>query len=123
MKLTVACVDFAPPELQEQVPFAFKVLRMIPGPDRPDYWLGELDQPLRWVSNNQERRVEHLVVCARLHGTQIGPLVQRIAIGIAYVTDRTQLDDASVSFDKCEYVAIGIASDAGGGMARPLQEG
>ena len=120
MKLTVTSVDYNPPELNEQVPFSFKLLRMIPGPDRPDYWLGLLDRPLSWIDGNQERVVKHVIVCARWQGTQIGALVQNLPVGVAYVTDATQVDDPSVSFDKCRYIAIGIAHETEG---RPAPQG
>jgi len=111
MKLTVTSVDYNPPELNEQVPFSLTLLRMIPGPDRPDYWLGVLDRPLRWIDGNHERVVKNVIVCARWQGTQIGPSFQNLPVGIAYVTDATQVDDPSVSFEKCRYVAIGMAHE------------
>jgi hypothetical protein len=99
---------------------SFKLLRMIPGPDRPDYWLGVLDRPLRWIDGDRERVVKHVIVCARWQGTQIRALVQDLPVGLAYVTDATQVDDPSVSFDKCRYLAIGIAHENEG---RPAPQG
>jgi hypothetical protein len=119
MIVLVSSVDYNPPELNEQVPFRFTLLRMLPGPDRPDYWLGSLDTPIRWLDDDRERFVEHLVVCARWAGTEIGPGFQNLPIGIAYVTDPTQLDDADMRFDKCRYVAIGVASVIGGSATPP----
>ena len=37
MKLTVTMVDYNPPDLNDQVPFSFALVRQIPGPDRPDW--------------------------------------------------------------------------------------
>jgi hypothetical protein len=111
MKLTVTMVDHAPAELDEQVPFTFELLRPIPGPKRSGYWLGALDRPLVRIIDNHERQIDHVVVWARWQGTQIGPGFKNLPIGIAYVTDPTQLDDANVSFEKCEYVAIGTAHE------------
>jgi hypothetical protein len=59
-------------------------------------------------------------VWAPWQGTQIGALVQDLPVGLAYVTDATQVDDPSVSFDKCRYVAIGIAHENEG---RPAPQG
>ena len=108
MKLTVTMVDHAPSELDEQVPFTFALLRPIPGPKRSGYWLGALDHPLVWIVDNHQRQIDHVVVWPRWLGPQIGPGFKN-PIGIAYVTDPTQLDNAAVSFEKCEYVAIGYA--------------
>ncbi len=87
MELTVTSVDYAPPELSEQVPFKIKLLRVLPGGDRPDYWLGELTEPLFWLKDHRRIHIDHVVVCARWQGTQIAPFVQHLPIGIAYVTD------------------------------------
>jgi hypothetical protein len=119
MLIEVSSVDYNPPELTEQVPFSFTLLRMLPGPDRPDYWVGRLEKSIRWIDDNHERLIEHLVVCSRWAGTQIGPGFENLPIGIAYVTDRTQLDDTTVHFDKCRYVAIGVASVIEGGGRPP----
>ena len=55
MRLTITSVDYNPPELTDQTPFSLAIMRRIPGPDRPDYWLGHLDAPLRWLDANFER--------------------------------------------------------------------
>lgn len=111
MELTVTSVDYAPPELNEQVPFRIKLLRLVPGPDRPGYWIGEVVRPLRWISDNHETEVENVVVCARWQGTKIAPFVQNLPIGIAYVTDHSLLGDPGIDFGKCKYVAIGVAHE------------
>ena len=46
MKLTITTVDYAPGELYDQTPIVVKLLRQLPGPDRPDYWLGETERPI-----------------------------------------------------------------------------
>ncbi len=114
MELTVTGVDYAPPELDQQVPFKVKLLRLIPGLDRPDYWLGEVLRPLLWIKNNQRIEITHLILCARWQGTRIEPDVHDLPIGIAYVTDPSQLNDPSVDFEKCAYVAIGFAHETSG---------
>jgi hypothetical protein len=111
VELSVTSVDYAPRELDEQVPFKAKLLRLLPGPDRPDYWLGEVSPPLIWIKNNHRIEVSHMIVCARWQGTRIGPRVRDLPIGMAYVTDPSQLTDEAVHFEKCEYVAIGFAHE------------
>jgi hypothetical protein len=114
MKLTVTSVDYNPPELNEQVPFSFAIVRMLPGPDRPDYWLGKLDEPLRWIDDHNEHWVEYVAVSARWQATKIEPNMSNTPIGIAYVTDPSQIEEPNLSFDKYKYVAIGVANEVQG---------
>jgi hypothetical protein len=127
MELTVTSVDYAPPELDQQVPFKIVSLRMLPGPDRSDYWLGELSAPLFWMRDNHRVPIDHVVVCARWQGTQIAPCVQHLPIGIAYVTDPSQVAADRLDFDKCHYIAIGLAHETSGQEApagpSPIQAG
>jgi hypothetical protein len=108
MQLTVSSVDYAPDELHGQVPFVVTLLRQIPGSDRPDYWLGSVTPPLRWVVDGAEREITHLVVSARWVGDQFVSGVRFLPLNIAYVTDATLLADARLEFAKCAYMAIGV---------------
>jgi hypothetical protein len=123
MKLSISSVDYAPEELYEQTPFIVKLLRQIPGPDRPDYWLGELESPLNWNNENILTEITHLILAARWVGTQIEPFVENLPVGIAYVTDPAQLQEKTVDFGKRNYVAIGIATEIEGGkIPKPLTQ-
>lgn len=117
MQLTIVSVDYAPEELYGQTPLVIDLLREIPGPDRPDYWLGRAVKPIIWLDENIERQITHVIVAARWEGTRIEPHVQNLPIGIAYVTDRDQINDSLVSFDKCKYIAIGFSHETQGGEA------
>jgi len=108
MNLTLIWVDYI--SLEDRLPFTIKLLRQLPGPDRPDYWLGQLDTPVSWTKDGDELTIDHLVVCARWQGTRIEPLARDLPINIAYVTDPSQVEDGSVSFDKTVFVAIGGAN-------------
>lgn len=120
LQITINNVDHAPSELHEQTPFTVTLLKDIPGPDRPDYWLAQLHTPLKWIHHNREHDITHLLLAARWHGTRIEPDISNLPIGIAYVTDLTLLDDATLNFSKCDYVAIGLAHDTTGG--KPIKE-
>lgn len=115
MELTITSVDYAPEELDAQVPLTIKLLREIEGDDRPDYWIGKSALPIRWIKDNQEQQIEYVVLAARWEGTKIGPGVECLPIGIAYVTDNSVLQDSRLDLKKCEYVAIGVACDTSGG--------
>ena len=109
MKVKVTSVDYAPDELYGQTPFTARVLRQLPGPDRPDYLLAELAQPLTWQRDAATVSLTHLVLCARLVGGVIAPGATHLPINIAYVVDTSVLDDATLDFSKCHYIAIGTA--------------
>ena len=115
MQLTITSVDYAPEELDEQIPIVVNLQRQISGNDRPDYWLGEVKSPIRWMNENHELRITHLVLTARWAGTSIEPGVKDLPVGIAYVTDETLLEDEKLDLKKCIYIAIGVLSESGGG--------
>jgi hypothetical protein len=119
MQITITTVDYAPGDLYDQVPFVAELLRELPGPDRPDYWVAELLQPLSWLKDNQTRSVAHIVVAARWAGTSIEAGVGNLPIGIAYVIDPSVLTDKQLDLQKCAYVAIGLASDTTHGRIPP----
>ena len=114
MELTVKIVDYAPPELYEQVPFRIKVRRVLRGPEGPDYYIGELVEPLFWNNNGRRVRVTHVAIAARHLGGQIVPGVHDLAISIAYLSDPTQITAAFLDASKCRYVAIGLAVETTG---------
>ncbi len=108
MRVTITSVDYAPEDLYEQVPLLVDLLRQLPGSDRPDYWLGHLLHPLEWYVDGVEREVTHLVLSTRWVGGQFVTGARHLPIGIAYVKDRSVLEDARLEFSKCAYVAIGV---------------
>jgi hypothetical protein len=108
-------VDSAPEDLYGQIPFTARLLRKVAGPDKPDYWLAELENSLSWVDAGVSRQITHIVVATRYEGQTITEDFTRLIVGVAYVTDPSALSDADLSFAKCRYVAIGemeAASDA-----------
>jgi hypothetical protein len=111
MKINVPSVDYAPTELKGQTPIQLELLKKIPGSGCPDYWLAVAGQPIRWLREGQEARVSHIIISARWQGTQIGPGMNQLPIGIAYVTDSSLLDHSFLDFKKCAYVAIGTADE------------
>ncbi len=106
---TITGADYASEHPHDQTPLRARLIRQIPGTDRADYWLAELDRPVTWRQGDSERRITHLVVGARLEGTAISEDMAGLLIGIAYVTDQSVLEDEALDFGKCRYVAIGTA--------------
>ncbi len=116
MQLTITSVDYAPRELDQQTPIVVDLLKELPGDDRPDYWLGVTTKPIRWISENIEREVSHVILAARCQGSRIEPGAKNLPVGIAYVVDTSLLDDKKLSFAKCVYIAIGVAHESGAGL-------
>jgi hypothetical protein len=113
MDLSLRSVAFKTGDKSDQVPLRVTILRQIAGPDRPDYWLGELQKPFRWISGSdpEEFEIKHLVLATQWEGTSIRVGVTRLPVGIAYVVDPTLLDDRELDLDKIRYVADGVADD------------
>ena len=111
MRFRITSVDYAPPELEAQTPFEAELLREIPGKDRSDYWIAVLDKPLQWLNEGKPTVVTHIIVAARWQGTRIGSGMKQMPIGISYAVDISLLNDPLLDFEKCAYVAIGVATD------------
>ncbi len=111
MRLKVTSLDTGPEGLYAQTPFEAELLRQIPGPDRPDYWLARLPNPIEWETEGRQLKISHLVLAARWSGSQIGAGMRDFPLGIAYVVDPSLLDDDALDFEKCQYVAIGFADE------------
>jgi len=112
MEFRLRSVAFARGDRSEEVPLTVTMLREIPGPDRPDYWLAELKQPLSWVSASEGTfEVSHVVLATQWENTAFREGATRIPVGIAYVTDMSLLEDDALDLDKIRYVATGVADD------------
>jgi hypothetical protein len=111
MRVRITSVDYAPDELYEQTPFEAVLIRELPGPDRPDYWLAALPRPLRRLQGGVETEVTHVVLAARWKGTRIGGGMWGLPVKILYVVEESALSDPILDYGKCEYVAIGAADE------------
>jgi hypothetical protein len=109
MRLTITSVD-GPEQLAANAPLVTDLVRQIPGLDRPDYWIAELQSPLTVVLDNFDRTITHLILAVRWEGTPIASGATHLPLGIAYVTDLSLLNDSELDFRKCHYVAIGVGS-------------
>ena len=94
--------DNAPKDMKKQLPIVCSLLRMIPGIDRPDYWLAKCERPLK----DKKTIINYLIIAPRLVGEQIKKGMGSIGINVAYVIDETLLQDSTLNFDKCKPVAI-----------------
>ena len=111
MKIKISSVDYAPSDLYDQIPFEAEIIRRMPGPDRPDYWLAKLTKPLLWLNNGKHNNITHVILSTRFVGVEMMVGIQDCAFGIAYVVDDSITKDKHLKFRKCEYVAIGVGND------------
>lgn len=100
-------MDNGPENLEKQLPVTIKIIRQIPGPDRPDYWLAECKKPISW----QGKPITHLIVANWLTGHKIQHGMGSVPLCVSYVTDISQLKDKRVDFNKGVYVAICMAKE------------
>jgi len=123
-------LDLGPAELESALPLRADALRVMPGPDRPDYLLARFERPLKYrtpVGFDMTRAdpalrgqdadgdfvvVQGIVVCARFVGQGFRSGMRDLAINIAYVIDNSLANDTQVDFAKLEYVAVGFIDDA-----------
>lgn len=99
--------DFAPEDLESQLPIRITMLRQIPGKDTPNYWIAQSQKPITW----EGQTITHVVVGARFIGTTIKTGVGTIALNVAYVVDESLLKDKVMNLEKCKYVAICMANE------------
>lgn len=112
MELRLRSLDFAKGDRSEEIPLNVTLLYTIPGPDRPDYWLGRLREPFQWVSHSGGSfEVTHLVLATQWESTQMHEGVTSLPVGIAYVIDQSLLQDDELDLEKIRYVATGVADD------------
>ncbi|HEX9391162.1 MAG TPA: hypothetical protein VF928_07605 [Usitatibacteraceae bacterium] len=117
MRLTITSVDHAPEKFHAITPIEVRLIRRLPGPDRPDYWLGEVLKPFEYMVDAGTLVARHFILAARWQGTQIEPKVENLPINIAVVTDDSQLTELCVDFAKSNFVAIGLANEVEGGSS------
>lgn len=130
-------IDVGPDDLPAQLPREGALLRQVPGPDRPDYFLGVLDAPLtyrttldalrengvdpasadpRLIRIEDDGTVELGVfgVCfaARIVGQAPHAGMRDFPVMLAYVVDNSVMRDETIDFSKLVYSAVAFLSDA-----------
>lgn len=99
--------DYAPEDMETQLPITCALVRMIPGSDRTDYWLAKCEKSVIYENEN----VNYLIIASRFVGEKIEKGMGCIVVGVAYVIDETLVQDTELNFDKCRYVAICTAKE------------
>lgn len=109
-----------------RLPLRGELAGVIPGPDRPDYCLVELDEPIDFEPPADFDRdrihqsaidqmvldlddvlpISALVIVARQVGTQVSPTMADLAVNVGYVLDDSLFTDDVLEFDKVHFAAV-----------------
>lgn len=134
-KIVITTIDSGPDDLTRQLPIHARLVRILPGADRPDYSLAIVDEPITFRTTvtalqaagtnvdaadpqmitihsdgTAEVTVFGLVLASRIEGSTIHLSMKDFPVMIAYIIDNTQMQDPAVDFAKCFYAAIGFVS-------------
>ena len=132
--VTVDRVVTGPDDLAVQLPLVARVLRTVPGPDRPDYSLAALRRPLRLRSTVEALRAAGVdlsgtdprtttvlddgAVVSQVYGLVFAPRTAGVVladaahaggtveVATALVLDPSQMTDRSVRLEKIYYAAV-----------------
>lgn len=110
--IEIESIAKGPKELTYQLPVQAKIQKQIPGKDRPDYFLAELETPVFWVDEKQgiNTEVTHLILCTKKKSQSIASDMKDVIVAIAYVINDAVLNEPTLDFKKCKYVATGNAN-------------
>lgn len=138
-RLRIDGIDMGPDDLRPQLPAEARLLRQIPGPDRPDYFFAVLDEALTYrttLADLRERgvdpdaadprlirihddgtvdlRVFGICFAARIAGESPHVGMKDFPVMLAYVIDNTALQDETLELSKVLYAAVASISDIDG---------
>lgn len=109
---TITSIDTGPVELQEKLPIEGIIFDKLDNEDGAEYYLAELREPI----DSKGRKIDYIIVGARMLGQHIEPNMKELPINIAYVLDNSLLNQQYMDFAKGEFAAIGFATDTSSGM-------
>lgn len=137
-RFSIDSIDVGADDLVPQLPRTGRLLRVVPGPDRPDYCLAVLDEALthrtslsvleslgvdpaaadpRMIRVHEDGTVDLLVfgivIAARMAGAQVHAGMRDFPVALAYVVDNTAMADELLDLHKVLYVAVAMVTDLG----------
>jgi hypothetical protein len=119
-------IDAGPPELGQMLPLRAELKGVIPGPDRPDYCVAQLERQIIYrpdpATFDESRQgmalvrrdqaglpvilIDGVVLVAHLAGTQIAADMQDLWVKLAYIIDNTLPRDPVLDFAKSHYAGL-----------------
>jgi hypothetical protein len=109
--LEILGLDYTSDEFDIKTPFTVHLINMIPGSERPDYWIGKLDNSFTWSKQNKEYEINYDTIATRWEGIEFGNNEAFIPVGISFVLDEDQVSETELDLNKVEYVAVGTARE------------
>jgi len=128
--------DVGPADLAAQLPLEATMLRFLPGPDRPDYFLARLDRAVLWRTTTAALAsagadpaavvagggvtagdgsvtisTSLIVGAARLAGEQLHNGMVDLGVNLALVLDPAVEQAERLELDRCAYVAVALITD------------
>jgi hypothetical protein len=116
-------------EVRAQLPRTAKLTRRFAGPDRNDYFLAVLEDPIKYHpsptfdwsrSPTQFTASDHdgrfvwiygIIIAALMAGTQIHARMKNFAVNVAFVIDHTAGSDEQLDFSKCDSIGWATIND------------
>ncbi len=112
-ELIIGSCDFAPKELVEIGNFRVRIVRGFNVPEVLDCLVCSLHEPIDWnVSKSRVRKLNHIIIAPRWHGTRIEEGIDSLPINLACVIDDTIADDLALDPKKVKGCARALATDA-----------
>lgn len=133
---SIVGVDVGSDDLLAQLPVEARLVRTIPGPDRPDYSLAVASAPVRHRTTLEtlasqgidpasadpqlirihddgtvDLQIFGLVVAARIAGERLHAGMTDFPVMLAYVIDNTLMSDETLDFSKVLYSAVAFVTD------------
>ena len=135
-RFSIDAIDVGPDDLPGQLPALGQLRRVIPGPDRPDYVIAQLDTPLRHHTTLDKLRhagvdvagvdagivhveqdgaatitADVIVMAARLVGQQVHQGMQRFPVNLALALNGSVRSGEQLEFKNCLPIAVAMISD------------
>ena len=135
-RFSIDNIDLGPDDLPAQLPKAGRLLAVRPGPDRPDYCVGVLDEAIWYRTTVDALRdggvdlaaadpdmirvgedgsvllqVFGVIFAARIAGEAPHPGMRNFPVALAYVFDNTLLRDERIDFAKVIYAAVAFVTN------------
>lgn len=135
-RLRIESIDIGPGDLPPQLPAEARLLRQIPGPDRPDYFFAVLDEAIAYrttlaamqelgvdpdaadpqlIRINDDGTVDLRVFGISFAARNVGEAphvgMKDFPVSLAYVVDNTALRDETLDFSKLIHAAVAFISD------------
>ncbi|SJN27891.1 hypothetical protein FM104_05780 [Microbacterium esteraromaticum] len=135
-RLRIVEAETGPADLPAQLPAEARLLRQVPGPDRPDYFFAVLDEAIAYRTTlvalqeqgvnpdaadprlirinddgSVDLRIFGIVFAGRIAGEAPHAGMKNFPVSLAYVIDNSAIQDGALDFAKIVYAAVAFITD------------